>query len=117
METQLPPGELPGVLGALARCYPVAVPRDWGLAQLHSIPGKQGAQGWHTGTPPAGITAMAPWEEAGTGSRAWQGWGSVPTHLMWVMRVVLGLGWESQGCHGARVSTVNIRPNSGSQEW
>lgn len=55
-----------------------------GLAQVNGIPGKRGAQGWHTGTPPpqagitSGVTGMAPWEEADTGSRqqsrAWQGW-------------------------------------------
>lgn len=54
------------------------------------------------------------WEQTVEQSLARLG-SSVLTHLMRGMRV-LGLRWESQGCHGASVSMVNTRPNSGSQE-
>lgn len=40
---------------------------------------------------------------------------SVPTPPLRVMWA-LGLRWEPQGHHGASVSMVNTRPNSGSQE-
>lgn len=62
----------------------------------------------HRDPPAAAITAMAPWEEADSGSRAWQ----VPTHPMRVMRE-LGLRLEPQGHHGAGVSIVNIQESGG----
>lgn len=119
----LPPGELPGgrrvpgVLGALARCYPVAVPRDW-----HSCRAFQASREHRDGTrePPSWhhrwCRCDGPMERGGYWEQSpARPCASIPTHLMRVMRVP-GLRWESQGRHGACVSLVNTRPNSGSQE-
>lgn len=93
-----------------------------GLAQLHGVPGKGGAQAWHTGTPPS----PSSWPHqrprgkrrilgADSGAEPGKAGLLCPHTLMWGMRV-LGAEWESQGCHGARVSMVNTQPNSGNQK-
>lgn len=76
----LPPGELPagrgvpGVLGASACCYPVAVPRDWHGCTAFQESGEHRDGTQRPPLPPAGITsgvtAMAPWEEVDTGAES-----------------------------------------------
>lgn len=76
----LPPGERPSGCGVRVRWEPRRVATPW-LCPGIGIPGKQGAQGWHTGTPQGVSPAVSldgPQEEADTGSRqrsrAQQGW-------------------------------------------